>query len=154
MSGSVDSESAEPNLVPILDMVFQLITFFMLVINFKAASMDLNLKLPVVGSARPAPEGKEDSNSLVLNIDSQGILRVQGVERNLKEFVEEEGRVARMHARAANASFKDGDDLPMTIVIRADKETRFNLLYRVVKAFQQQGFRFFNYKALSEATEG
>ena len=42
-----------------LDMVFQLITFFMLVINFKSASMDLNLKLPVVGSARPV-ETEED----------------------------------------------------------------------------------------------
>lgn len=150
MSGSVNHDSAEPNLVPMLDMVFQLVTFFMMVMNFKSAAMDLNLKLPVVGSARPAPEGEEDTNSLVLNIDSQGILKVQGVDRNVKEFVEEEGRVARMHARAANSNFKDGDDLPVTIVIRADKETRFNLLYRIVKAFQQQGFRFFNYKALSE----
>ena len=44
---------AQPNLTPLLDMVFQLITFFMLVINFKDASLDLSLKLPVVGSARP-----------------------------------------------------------------------------------------------------
>ena len=54
MSGQLSQEvKAEPNLTPILDMVFQLITFFMLVINFKSAEMDLSLKLPVVGSARP-----------------------------------------------------------------------------------------------------
>ncbi len=53
MSGSLDSAAnAEPNLTPMLDMVFQLVTFFMLVINFKTAAMDLDLKLPVVGSAR------------------------------------------------------------------------------------------------------
>lgn len=54
MSASVggSGQKAEPNLTPILDMVFQLITFFMLVINFKSASMDLELKLPVLGSAR------------------------------------------------------------------------------------------------------
>ena len=40
---------SEPNLTPMLDMVFQLITFFMLVINFKAAEIDQNLSLPVVG---------------------------------------------------------------------------------------------------------
>ena len=35
MAGSVSSElQAEPNLTPLLDVVFQLITFFMLVINF------------------------------------------------------------------------------------------------------------------------
>ena len=37
---SASSEN-EPNLTPILDMVFQLITFFMLVINFKGAAMDM-----------------------------------------------------------------------------------------------------------------
>src|SRR5436190_1151310 len=50
---AMSQEGTEPNLTPILDMVFQLITFFMLVINFKSASMDLSLRLPVVGSARP-----------------------------------------------------------------------------------------------------
>ena len=54
MSASMShAAKAEPNLTPILDMVFQLITFFMLVINFKSAEMDLSLKLPVVGSALP-----------------------------------------------------------------------------------------------------
>ena len=54
MADSVGGEvKAEPNLTPILDMVFQLITFFMLVINFKSAELDLTLNLPVVGSARP-----------------------------------------------------------------------------------------------------
>ena len=62
MSGSMNSAaSAEPNLTPMLDMVFQLITFFMLVSNFQSASLDLSLKLPVVGSARPVDtEGTED----------------------------------------------------------------------------------------------
>jgi biopolymer transport protein ExbD len=78
MSASLShSSSAEPNLTPILDMVFQLITFFMLVINFKTAAMDLDLKLPVVGSARPVDtQGQEDL--LILNINSQGQLRVYG----------------------------------------------------------------------------
>ena len=49
----MENTEGAPNLTPILDMVFQLITFFMLVINFKAGQMDLSLKLPVVGSARP-----------------------------------------------------------------------------------------------------
>ena len=48
MSGSMtDTSRCEPNLVPILDMVFQLITFFMLVVNFKATEVDRELTLPV-----------------------------------------------------------------------------------------------------------
>jgi biopolymer transport protein ExbD len=60
-------EKAEPNLTPILDMVFQLITFFMLVMNFKAAELDLSLQLPVIGSAKPLPEGNK-LKILVLNV--------------------------------------------------------------------------------------
>jgi biopolymer transport protein ExbD len=68
MSGSVGSASqAEPNLTPILDMVFQLITFFMLVLNFKAAELDLTLQLPVLDSAKPLPEGAK-FRMIVLNV--------------------------------------------------------------------------------------
>jgi biopolymer transport protein ExbD len=69
MSGSVPGggPKAEPNLTPILDMVFQLITFFMLVINFKAAELDLTLQLPVLSSAKPLPE-KSQLKMVVLNV--------------------------------------------------------------------------------------
>ena len=62
MSGSVPGGGvkAEPNLTPILDMVFQLITFFMLVINFKSAELDLSLQLPVIGSAKPLRTGAHE----------------------------------------------------------------------------------------------
>ena len=69
MSGSAGSDKLDPNLTPILDMVFQLITFFMLVINFKAAELDLSLKLPVLGSARPLPDGP-NTKILVLNVQT------------------------------------------------------------------------------------
>ena len=65
------SEGAEPDLTPLLDMVFQLITFFMLVVNFKGAALDTSLQLPVLGSARPL-EWKGDREPLMLNVDNQG----------------------------------------------------------------------------------
>ncbi len=69
MSGSLPGgPKAEPNLTPILDMVFQLITFFMLVINFKAAELDLSLQLPVLTSAKPLPPDQRGVKMLVLNV--------------------------------------------------------------------------------------
>ncbi len=69
MSGPLPGggQKAEPNLTPILDMVFQLITFFMLVISFKAAELDMTLQLPVLTSAKPLPK---DNNlkMIVLNV--------------------------------------------------------------------------------------
>ena len=132
MSGSMSSEaSAEPNLTPMLDLVFQLITFFMLVTNFKAASLDLNLKLPVVGSARPLETEGEDL--LILNIDSVGSLNVYGVTQNVERYIKAEAKVSRSTAKRLNPNFKAEDDLPTTIVVRADKQTPFNLLNVVIK---------------------
>ena len=97
MAGRLSQEvKAEPNLTPILDMVFQLITFFMLVINFKSAEMDLSLKLPVVGSARPV-ETHGQRGLLVLNIDQTGDLKIYG--RVIKDI---EGYIAKEAQRLAD----------------------------------------------------
>jgi biopolymer transport protein ExbD len=138
--------SAEPNLTPILDMVFQLITFFMLVINFKSAAMDLNLKLPVVGSARPIENIKD---FIVLNIDSRGHLTVYNQPKdNIEAYIQEEAKISLAHLN--NPSLKLGDELPTTVVIRADKSTPFKLLNKVIKACQDNGFRNFSLKAMNK----
>lgn len=151
MSASLSSHaSAEPNLTPMLDMVFQLVTFFMLVINFKGAQLDLSLKLPVLGSARPLDtEGHEEL--FVLNIDSQGRLKVYGVEKDLKAYIAGEAKVAIAKMSVDNPSFKRGDELPTMVVIRADKSTTFKLLDEVIKACQEHGFRRFSLKAMTKA---
>ena len=57
MSASMGTEfKAEPNLTPLLDVVFQLITFFMLVINFSSENYDQRVRLPVAESAVPVDE--------------------------------------------------------------------------------------------------
>src|SRR5215831_7133163 len=107
MSSSLShGASAEPNLTPILDMVFQLITFFMLVINFKSAAMDLSLKLPVIGSAQPVDmQGQEDL--LILNIDSAGKLKVFGVDKDIEHYIATEAQVSRLTAHRNHADDKD-----------------------------------------------
>src|SRR6266446_6032247 len=110
MAGSLShSANAEPNLTPILDMVFQLITFFMLVINFKAASLDLNLRLPVVGSARMVETGGK-SDLVVLNIDQKGMLRVYGVEKpDVEKYIQSEAMSSILKANTEkNANKKPG----------------------------------------------
>jgi len=60
MSASIGSEiKAEPNLTPLLDVVFQLITFFMLVVNFSTENYDQRVRLPVAESARPVEDSQQ-----------------------------------------------------------------------------------------------
>jgi biopolymer transport protein ExbD len=148
MGESLESSEAKPNLTPMLDMVFQLITFFMLVINFKSASLDLSLKLPVVGSARPV-ETKGQQELLILNVDMNGNLNVYGQPQPVESYVTKEATASRMAAKR-KGGWEEGDDLPTTIVIRADKSTPFRLLNRVIRACQDNGFRKFALKAMNK----
>jgi biopolymer transport protein ExbD len=153
MSASLSSEDrADPNLTPILDMVFQLITFFMLVINFKAASTDMSLKLPAIGSARPTEVRGQDL--LVLNVNQEGTLRAFGQEiRDIPAFIAKEAESSLRTAQRANSALKAGDDLPSLVVIRADRFTPFGRLNRVVRACQENGFRQFSLRALNRSDE-
>ncbi len=145
----LDQSEGKPNLTPILDMVFQLITFFMLVINFKSAALDLSLKLPVVGSARPV-DTKGVESLLILNVDKEGNLNVYGRTMPVKEYIGREATAALMAAHRTKPGLVYGEELPTTVVIRADRATPFKLLNRVIMECQQNGFRKFALKAMSK----
>ncbi len=146
MGGHGGGDGAEPNLTPMLDMVFQLVTFFMLVMNFKAASMDLSLKLPVVGSARPVETGGT-TDILILNVDKDGGLNVMGKAQDIPRYMKAEAQASVLTARRkGKPDIKFGDELPTTVVIRADQGVPFRLLNRVIKEAQDNGFREFALK--------
>ena len=134
-----------------LDMVFQLVTFFMLIINFKGASMDLTLKLPVLGSARPL-DTKGQEQLIVLNVDSKGKLNVMGEPQEIKAYIGREAKldVMKMQQKDPKFSVKNGGELPTTVVIRADKRTPFKQLNDTIKVCQEAGYRKFSLKAMSK----
>lgn len=145
--------SAEPNLTPILDMVFQLITFFMLVVNFKAAAMDLDLKLPVVGSARPV-DTQGETDLVILNINAEGKVRVYGqVVDDVAAYIATEAQASLLSGQVKNPKLRFGDELPSTVVIRADRSIPFSLLNGVISTCQKNGFHRFALKAMNK-TEG
>lgn len=147
-ASSLELTHAQPNLTPLLDMVFQLITFFMLVINFKEAALDQSLELPVLGSARPV-ETKGEEDLLVLNIDSDGRLKVYGANRDVRSYIAAEARQEETRMKAKNKAFKSGDELAATVVIRADKATPFKLLNDIIKVCQKHNYRKFALKAVN-----
>jgi biopolymer transport protein ExbD len=144
-----DAAHVQVNMTPILDMVFQLITFFMLVINFKNASMERSLNLPVVGSARPV-DTKGLDEVLVLNIDADGKLVVYGQARDVESYIAQEAFASLLSARRVRPDLKAGEELPTTVVIRADQDTPFRLLNHVIRTCQVHGYRQFSFKAVTK----
>jgi len=154
MSASMGSEmKAEPNLTPLLDVVFQLITFFMLLINFSNENYDARVRLPVAGSARPMDDAQALSEDrFVLNVDKQGHLLFAGKALYIQKAAEEiknQARLIKRNVEASGVKLPADGSLPTTVVLRADKETSFSNLYTLITACQANGFRKFALKAMS-----
>jgi biopolymer transport protein ExbD len=145
-------EGVEQNLTPILDMVFQLITFFMLVINFKGATMDLSLKLPVLGSARPL-DYKGSKEPIMLNINSTGQVQAYNETWDVEKLITQQSRLLKQQLKSEGVELKDGE-LPVPILVRADKAVPFSTLNKVIKICQEHGFRQFSLSAMNSAEEG
>jgi biopolymer transport protein ExbD len=144
---------AEPNLTPLLDVVFQLITFFMLVINFTNENYDQRIKLPVAGSARPLDDPKAaEEDRLVLNIDKHGDLLLNGKTLHgsaAAEQIKFEAQLVRLNNKAVAAAKGKDDGLPTRVVIRADKDAECGPIYSIITACQSNGFRKFDFKAMT-----
>jgi biopolymer transport protein ExbD len=151
MSAMVSTTKADPNLTPMLDMVFQLITFFMLVINFRAASVDPSIRLPKLGSARPVANSAE-SDVLVLNIAADGKLNVYGQPQDAQTFLRHEAEIELAMARKYDHTLKLGSELPTTVVVRADKQTEFTKVNQILMTCQELGFRKISLKVLDQPT--
>src|SRR4051794_27247682 len=156
MAGSVTGElRAEPNLTPLLDVVFQLITFFMLVINFTSENYDQRVHLPVAGSARPVEDSQRVSEDrLVLNIDSYGRLLVAGQVQPFNEAlqtIKHQADLVKLNLKSSGLKVDATKGLPTTIVFRADKDSTFESVMKLINACQTQGFRKFALKAMSSS---
>jgi biopolymer transport protein ExbD len=154
MPGSLSNVKAEPNLTPLLDVVFQLITFFMLVINFSNENYDARVKLPVAGSARPIEEGEKAANEdrLVLNVDKEGHLIFGGRSLPTHDAIREikhQADLVKLNLKAAGIKPDATGALPTTIILRADRDAEFSSLYPIITACQAQGFRKFALKAMT-----
>ena len=145
----------EPDMTPMIDIVFQLLTFFMIAINFENTKADERVKLPKDTLAKP-PVVKPE-HELVLNFGYQRLpsgARAKPVPeifyneryvevRQIAPDLEQEKRVMdRIHGKEV---IKD-----VTVLIRADSEVPTGLVQELIKKCQEAGFTKFSLRATSE----
>src|SRR5215468_5358128 len=108
MHGASTNEiKAEPNLVPLLDLVFQLIMFFMVCVNFVSQQVNEDIKLPVAQSARPMD--KTEVDVLFLNVDQSGKLIVPGREQPLTTLPQMRVYLRQVYEDAKHVVQESGD---------------------------------------------
>jgi biopolymer transport protein ExbD len=152
MSASVGSEGSDPNLTPLLDLVLQLIMFFMITVNFvRVDQFDDSIRLPVATSAVAIDSSAEDWVFLNLGKDGQlkGALStlVLDTAQKIKVFLMTEKANLERSARARG---KVGD-IKIVVILRADKDCKYGDVWKVLDSCQQAGFRYWQLRAMTRA---
>ena len=136
------SEVTEGDLTPMIDMTFQLIAFFMVVISFSETEQDQAIRLPASQLAKPPDKALTKTRTIQLTKEEKvlfsgdriGIGGLGSLLRRERTFITDTG-----------GSLSD-----VTIIIRADKDARTGLVQEIIEMCQENGFEKFTLKAKQE----
>lgn len=141
-------EKCEPNLIPMLDMVLQLVMFFMLCANFASEDVNASIKLPRAVQAKPLD--KSEQYVVYLNLDEKGHVllpksRNAGDDtltnsRQVRGYMEVKraGDQARIEA-AQKRGAKEPPKVSL-VVVRAHKDCTFKQVNDVLLACRDAGY--------------
>lgn len=135
-------EMLEGDLTPMIDMTFQLIAFFMVLINFTQADQNKDIKLPESELAKP-PEVPFE-NAVTLQMYKDGNVYFDG-----KDYTMETIRTPLVVEKQIADDFKasDGGAKSMTIIIRGDSMVETGKVQELIKLCQDVGFEKFALRA-------
>ena len=142
--------SAEMDMTPMMDLTFQLISFFMMVTNFDQTQVDERVRLPTDALAKP-PEVKVE-HELVINIgykrakdgsrvDALPFVFLPGEELRVPEFKQRLLQEARIY-QAKSVKLAD-----VTVVVRADADVPTGQVQEFIKMSQDAKFEKFALRA-------
>ena len=142
-AGSAD----EPNMTPLLDVVLQLVMFFMLCANFVMEQVNETIKLPDAIAAK-ALDSKQGS-FIMVNVDSSGNVLIGRdkpevldtkvrVLLHLKQQFQQDLERATREKKVREWEAGKGRSL---IILRADRNCSFKQVFDVMQACRQAGYQ-------------
>ncbi len=149
---SRSSGMLSPNLTPLLDVVLQLITFFMMLVHFgsKLEGSTRAVRLPVAPAALPGSDLAIDRLPVVL--DRRGGLR-HGDEvltgPAASAWWAEQASLRRaglelLPGGPGPTARGKGGELPTVVILRADRDASYGNVRRTLAEAQEQGFAQFS----------
>ncbi|MFM8706915.1 MAG: ExbD/TolR family protein [Planctomycetia bacterium] len=127
------------DMTPMIDMTFQLITFFMFVMNFSEAEQDDRVQLPMSQLAKPT-EGVMDT-PITLQLTNDGSIIYAGEMvpvSDIGAYLEREKTVMLDAGKEPNAA---------TVIVRADGRSKTGEVQQIIKLCQEKGFEKFALRA-------
>ena len=135
---------AEGDMTPMIDMTFQLIAFFMVLINFSEGDQDQRIRLPASELAKP-PEGPLEEPRFIqitkddLVVFGGDLIPVTSLQPLLQREIDV---MVRNDASKAASS--------VTVIIRADLAAKIGPVQEVIQVCQKVGFEKFALRAKAE----
>ena len=130
----------ENDMTPMIDVTFQLITFFMFVLNFSEAEQGERIQLPSSQLAKPA-EGVVEAPITMQLMANGGVLYAG-------EIVPVEGIGGSLQRERDIIIASNKDPKRATVIVRADGRANAGDVQRVIQICQELGFQQFALRAL------
>lgn len=152
MSSGHGGEAGEPNLIPLLDLVFQLIMFFLITVNFVSAEqLNEEVLLPTAQAAKPLDQSAD--NFVFLNMNKDGKLLVGSGDDvstpgKLRVYVDREKKALDREARERGFQ----GELKVVIVLRAHKEARYKDVWEALDSCTKAGYQRWQLRVLYQPT--
>jgi biopolymer transport protein ExbD len=132
----------EPDLTAMLDVVMQLLMYFLLSAKLNGEATSVDIQLPYSQAAKVAVQSGEEF--LFLNVNSQGEVLTPG--NPAMKIAEAEYWLGKRadEAKAANP----GQKINTAIILRADQRANYNDVYQVLQRCKKKGFTRFKVRAM------
>jgi biopolymer transport protein ExbD len=128
--------SAEVDMTPMIDVTFQLIAFFMFVLNFSEVDTDQRINLPASELARP-PDAPY-SQPLTVQMTADETILFAGDEMLPDALQSALMREAQIIKAYPNKQLSD-----VTVVLRADRAAKTGKVQEIIQMCQKAGFDMF-----------
>jgi len=135
---------AQGDMTPMIDMTFQLIAFFMVLINFADAQQQEGIKLPKSTLAKPPDEPPK--TPVTLQVSKEGTVFYGGNELNLQSL-----KTALSRKRDLINVTPDESMFTATVIIRGDYRAEAGFVQEVIAVCQEVGFEKFALRAKQRA---
>ncbi|MFM7107485.1 MAG: ExbD/TolR family protein [Planctomycetaceae bacterium] len=127
------------DMTPMIDVTFQLITFFVFTLNFSEAVRDDRIQLPMSQLAKPPESPPPDPVALQVMQDGRIIYAGEPVAmQDIGAYLENEKRVLLSAGKEPSGA---------TVVVRGHKNAKTGMVQDLVKACQEKGFERFVLRA-------
>jgi biopolymer transport protein ExbD len=142
--------NVELDYTPMIDMTFQLIAFFMIVINFEAADQDQQVQLPESVLARPPEMAFADPITIQMVADGRILMGgdYYADAEAIRPLLKNELFV--LQSRAPTEAARKRRLAMANIIIRADRDSEAGRVQDIVAVCQEIGFEKFTLRARVE----